>query len=96
MCPTIMCSGPNCTSQAAGAASSDANDAGMGLNSVWLEVFMAATDTGGETHDGGQSSDSYPGSETDSWVAEVDLFLAAGESYRLENVSAVKFFFPGT
>ena len=66
MYPTMMCSGANCSSQAVGTASNNARDAGMGLSTGSLEVLMAVTEVGEETHDGGRSSESYPGSGADN------------------------------
>ena len=67
---------------------------GSGFGSTWI----CATETGGETQDGGPRSEEYPGSgaEFESSILILDGCFGTGESYLLENVSAVTFFLPGT
>ena len=64
-----------------------------------MEAIVRAANVGGETQDGGPKLLEYPG-----WILMsivllalgVVVWLAIGESYLLENVSAVTFFLPGT
>ena len=59
-------------------------------------VPMCATETGGDTHEGGPSFVEYSGIGAGLGELFLGVCLAAGESYLLENASAVRFFFPGT
>ena len=95
--PTNMSSGAIWISQCSGAAWSNASEAGMGLTAVGKisGEFVEESSSGGDTHAGGLKSESYPGSGTGRGAGVV-LVFNAGLSYRLEKVSAVKFFLPGT